>query len=195
MSQTQSLFNTQGMGDVDASTGPTFLSGIYKGTVGLGQFRATFGFIVGIIFLIVISVISMYMIFFNKDSDYLYVEGIIEKSECVSTHSKEYTLHKCSLTIRYSVDGQEYSKDIFSNTTTSYFANEPVSLWVSKKDNYNVSLADGILSTFSSRTNGIILLVSGIVLFSIIYLNYYLTHTYEVYASTSGIGTLGSLLR
>ena len=42
-----------GVGSVDTSSGSGFLSGTYKGTVGIGQFRASLTLIIAIILAII----------------------------------------------------------------------------------------------------------------------------------------------
>ena len=185
------IFNTAGTGEVNASSGSTFLEGTYKGTVGLGQFRATLSIIIAIVICIVLAVLGLWAMLFNTDHLYMLVDGNVVKSECITQKDSS----KCELTVGYKIDGQDYSKTIITNVSEKYFSNEPVKLWVTKSDYTNIVLASGPLATFSSSAIGFMLILVAIMVFGLAYLNYYMTYNYEVYASTSGIGALGSLLR
>jgi hypothetical protein len=186
---------TTGTGPVDASSGSSLMSGVYKGTAGIGQFKASLGMIIAIVLGIILVLCGTYMVFYNDDDKYLPINGRILKTACVKKKSydsngRQSTSYKCNITVGYKVDGKSYSKALFVRSSEDYLVNEPIRLWVEKDNHESVQQAG-----MQSSTTGSMMIGGAIILLGVAYLNYYLTYRYEVFASAQGIGTIVDIIR
>jgi hypothetical protein len=194
MADTGITGTTTGTGPVDTSSGSGFLSGTYKGTVGIGQFRASLTLIVAIVLGIIMILCGTYMIFYNDDELYLTVSGRVMKADCVTAKTRdskgnESTAYKCNVTVGYEVDGKKYSKQLFIRSSEDYLNGEPISLWVRKDNHESVSQ-----SGWPGNLVGSGLLCGAVAVFGLAYLQYYLTYRYEVFAAAQGIGTVVDII-
>jgi hypothetical protein len=183
-----------GVGSVDTSSGSGFLSGTYKGTVGIGQFRASLTLIIAIILAIIMVLCGTYLVFNNDDELYLTVNGKVMKADCVSNTTRDSkgnttNAYKCNITVGYEIDNNKYAKQIFVRSSEDYLQGEPISLWVKKSD-----LTDVRQAGFSGNLIGSGLMCGSLIIVSIAYLQYYLTYRYEVFASAQGIGTVVDII-
>ena len=194
MTDTGITGTTTGTGPVDTSSGSGFLSGTYKGTVGIGQFRASLTLIVAIILAIIMALCGTYLVFNNDDEMYLTINGRVMKADCLSQQTRDSkgnvnTSYKCNITVGYEVDGEKFSKMIFVRSNEDYLQGEPISLWVKKNDLTNVREAG-----WPGNMVGSGLVFGALVVFGLAYLQYYLTYRYEVFAAAQGVGTVVDII-
>lgn len=194
MADTGITGTTTGVGSVDTTSTGAFLSGTYKGAVGLGQFRASLTMIVGVILAIIMILCGAYMIFLNDDEDYLNVSGRVMSSECLQSkshdsHGNPEISYKCNVTIGYEIDGKKYSKVLLMKSKEGYLQGELINLWV-RKDNHSYAQESG----WPKNLIGSGAVCLALVILGLAYLQYYLTYRYEVYAAVQGVGTVKNLL-
>lgn len=175
---------------VDTSSGSGFLSGVYSGSVSLGEFKATIGLIAALAIGVLVVLFGFYFIFYDDDGRYIQVTGKVMKSECIpiTTYDRDnrpITSYKCNVTVGYKINNKDYSHSIFTKTSSSYLVNEPIQLWVDSTDYSDVQLAN-----IRSSHIGSSLLCCAIVVVALAYLNYYMTHRFEIYASAQGASTV-----
>jgi hypothetical protein len=190
MADTGITGTTTGVGPVDTSSGSGFLSGTYKGTVGIGQFRASLSLIIAIVLAVLMVLSGTYMVFNNDDELYLTVTGKVMKAKCLSNTTRDAkgntsTSYKCNITVGYEIDGKKYSKQIFVRSNEDYLQGEPISLWVKKDDHNDVREAG-----WPGNLVGTCLIFGALLVFALAYLQYYLTYRYEVFAAAQGVGTV-----
>lgn len=193
MADTGITGTTTGVGPVDTTSTGSFLSGIYKGSVGLGQFQASLIMIIALILGIIMLIFGIMAVFYNDDEKYLHIEGRVMKTECLKSTSydskgNKSTSYKCNVTVGYEIDGKKYSRVLLLKTSEGYLQGEPIYLWVDKGDHTRVQQ-----SGFSGSLTGSASICCSILLVGLAYLQYYLTYRYEVYAAGKGVGSITKL--
>ena len=156
------------------------LSSLYTGSADLGVFMADLGMVVGLILGVMILLVG-----FNKtlyeDDLYLNVMGRVKKilyKDNDGMESEPYYVYN----VMYNVGDTTYNERINqTHIIKQYMNNEPISLWVDKNDHNNVSLV---------RYNGPTLMSLALIIVSMAYVNYYLTHRFKFYAAGKGTSTV-----
>lgn len=181
------------------------LSDLYRGSIYLGQFRASLGMIIAVILGIILTLSGIYLIIYNDDAQFLEIEGIVIGSECATptkyvhdydynykygTQNKTATTRKCNVTVRYEINNKIYSRPMFTNDSNIYMVGEPITILVDKTDFSHVRKYE-----MRSSTLGSIFISFAIVAVSIGYLNYYMTQNFDIFASAQGIGTVFDIVR
>jgi hypothetical protein len=168
---------------------------IYNNLCELGEFRTKLGLVFGIIIGIVLVIIGIYMILHDDSDDYIYIDGVVVQPNCSKSGTqtnKGSTIdtYACNMIISYEIDKNKHSEQIYVAGNNNYIAGQPIKLMVKKSDHTKVSIAET-----SSTIIGYVLIGIAIFINSLIFLQYYLTNRYKVYAASQGASTIMDMFR
>jgi hypothetical protein len=145
----------------------------------------TLTIIIGITIGFVLIIVGMHMVMYDEEAEYLRVIGTITqaKYERISTSyddkGNEQIINKYNIFVTYMINNIAYAKKLFVNGKTQYVKDNTIDLLVHKNDYTNVQLAYTRKSSF-----GIIFVISSLVIIGLVYLTYYLTYNYKMYAAS-----------
>lgn len=147
----------------------------------IGEFKADFGIIIGLILGFLCVIIGIYVMIYDDSDKYLKIKGFIVETNCAKLSTahddKGYSInkYKCDIIVAYKIDGTVYSKTLYINGSNNYIVDEPIDLMVLKKDYESVQI-----STTDGTVIGCILVAIALSVICLTYLNYYLTYKYRI---------------
>lgn len=169
---------------------------IYSGLGGIGMFRAIVSSIVVTIIGFVFIVVGLYMIMNDDSNSYARIQGTVVQPNCV----KEFTSYdknkrpidsyKCEITVTYKVNEVTYTNKMYLTGSSAYINGEPIDLMVRKDDPNNIQLGH-----INKASIGCIMVICALIIVGIVYLNYYLTYKYQLFAASQGASTIVDLFR
>lgn len=163
---------------------------IYSGSAELGKIQSSIGLYVAMFVSIIMICIAVYL--FTRKSDGL-VDGkaIVQNSQCTShydTHAKRM-MHNCDLTVKYVVDGKEYTGKTGLTSNTAYNIGDSVDISYDPKNPTQIRPKE-----VSKKLIAVILSVVALLVGGGAFLNYYLTSKSETYAAAQGAATTMNVL-
>jgi hypothetical protein len=162
------------------------MSGIYNSVSGLGELRSSLGLYIGGGVAIILGIVAIVFAFKNQ-SDLIDTTAIVTQVTCKPKDSKKYD---CDLTVSFSINEKQYTGN-FSMTSDKLLAQNDTILVSYNKTNPTIVTAKVTRNTSIALILGIV----AVVLFAAVYLNYYLTHRYKIYAAAQGTETIFDLLK
>ena len=161
---------------------------VYSGIAEYGKIRAGIGLVVGGFICIIFLLIGIYMVS-RKEIHTLRLNTKIEKASCSLVHvsgKNKQLSYSCDLTVKYTVDGKEYTYEGIKNSVQQYLPGSSIDVYV---DPTNPSDA-----TFDSGLKWLGWILIAISLFIIILVggNFYLTTRYKGYAAFTGASGVAS---
>jgi len=160
-------------------------SKLYDGSAELGKFQSSVGLYIGGFMCIIMMCIAIYL-FTSKDDGLVDVKGIVQNRYDVSA---KRTMYNCSLTVKYVVDGKEYTGNTGLNSGQVYNVGDSIDISYDPKNPTNISPKQISKKLIAAIICGVALLVGGGA-----YLNYYMTRRFQTYAAAQGAATTMNVL-
>lgn len=165
-------------------------SKIYSGTAELGKIQSSIGLYVAIIVSVIMICIAIYL-FTKKDDGWQNLKAIVQNSQCNSHYDKvaKRTKYNCDLTVKYVVDGKEYTGKTGFNSDRVYNINDNIDISYDPKNPTQIRVKEMSKKLVAGILLGVALLIGGGA-----FLNYYLTKKSETYAAAQGAATSMNIL-
>jgi hypothetical protein len=157
---------------------------------GLGEFaviNAVIGLVIGTIISVILIIIGINI--FRKKKVYTEkVSSTVVKSVCSQVSGNDTVTYKCDLELEYTIDNKTYVASLSKTSNIKYEVGSKMEIYHEKGNPENAS------TNIDSNTAGYILLIVGVVIIAMVYLNYYLVRKYKGYAAISGGVSAASMI-
>ena len=155
---------------------------IYSGSAAFGRVYTIISAVITTLISIAMIAIGIYMLVQKSNPQ---IEAKIENAECNRySGEKNEVFYSCTLSVRYTVDGNEYTGTVHESGKTHYMKGEIIKLEYDPANPHKIKA-----NPVPKKTIGWILLSIGIVLLFMAWLWVWLTQKFKFAAASTGVAT------
>ena len=155
---------------------------VYDRSANLGVFEGTLKLICGMLIALICLIIGI-VLFTKNQSNLVNSVATVIDAHCSAQQQGRSSINVCYLKIKYVVDGRNYTGAITTSGSNMYSIGSNVDITYDSKNPLNVQS-----KIIRDKTIAYILIGIGLCIGVCVYVNYYMTTHYKMYAAAEGFG-------